>query len=102
MKLGTKYVLLGATLIAAALSSQPVQAQQTACGTDRNIDIAEMTWPSAAALAHIHALILDKGSGCNVEIVTGDTVPTSASLLTRGRPTIATALWTSGNKEPGK
>lgn len=99
MKLGTKSVLLGATLFAAALSSQPVQAQQTACGTDRNIDIAEMTWPSAAALAHIHAVILDKGYGCNVEIVTGDTVPTSASMLSRGRPAIAPELWTSVIKD---
>ena len=99
MKLGTKCVLLGATLIAAALSSQPVQAQETVCGTDRNIDIAEMTWPSAAALAHIHALILDKGYGCNVEIVTGDTVPTSASMLSRGRPAVAPELWTSVIKD---
>ncbi|MBB5701979.1 glycine betaine/proline transport system substrate-binding protein [Ochrobactrum daejeonense] len=54
-----------------------------------------MTWPSAAALAHIHATILEKGFGCTVEIVAGDTVPTSSSMLTRGRPAIAPELWTS-------
>ncbi|WDR01230.1 glycine betaine ABC transporter substrate-binding protein [Devosia algicola] len=80
--------------------SLPVQAQDTACGTDRKIDIAEMTWPSAAALAHIHATILEKGFGCNVEIVSGDTVPTSSSMLSRGTPAIAPELWTSSIEEP--
>lgn len=79
-------------------SSLPALAQDTdaaLCGTDRTIDIAEMTWPSAAALAHIHATILEAGFGCSVEIVTGDTVPTSSSMLTRGRPAVAPELWTS-------
>ena len=78
--------------------SAPALAQDAGdatCGTDRTIDIAEMTWPSAAALAHIHATILSSGFGCNVEIVTGDTVPTSTSMLTRGTPAIAPELWTS-------
>ena len=99
MILYPKELLTGATLIVAALFSQPAFAQDTACGTDRTIDIAEMTWPSAAALAHIHATILEKGYGCTVEIVTGDTVPTSSSMLTRGRPAIAPELWTSTIQE---
>jgi len=74
-------------------------ADAATCGTDRTIDIAEMTWPSAAALAHIHATILDAGYGCNVEIVTGDTVPTSSSMLTRGTPAVAPELWTSAIEE---
>lgn len=73
---------------------------EAACGTDRTIEIAEMTWPSAAALAHIHAAILETGFGCDVEIVTGDTVPTSSSMLTRGTPAIAPELWTSAIEEP--
>jgi glycine betaine/proline transport system substrate-binding protein len=94
-----KGVLAAACLSAAA--SLPVQAAEAdaACGTDRQIDIAEMTWASAAALAHIHAKILDEGFGCNVEIVTGDTVPTSTSMLTRGSPAIAPELWTSAIQE---
>lgn len=79
-----------------AASSLPASAQDAAaCGTDRTIDIAEMTWPSAAALAHIHAVILEHGFGCRVEIVAGDTVPTSASMLSRGTPALAPELWTS-------
>ncbi|MBJ3786289.1 glycine betaine ABC transporter substrate-binding protein [Devosia sediminis] len=78
--------------------SLPVLAQDagaTECGTDRTIDIAEMTWPSAAALAHIHATILDKGYGCDVAVVAGDTVPTASSMLNRGTPAVAPELWTS-------
>ncbi len=93
-------VLLAASLLLGAAFERPPQAQDKACGTDRTIDIAEMTWPSAAALAHIHATILEKGYGCNVEIVTGDTVPTSSSMLTRGTPAIAPELWTSTIAEP--
>jgi glycine betaine/proline transport system substrate-binding protein len=92
--------LLAATLLLGAAFALPAQAQDEACGTDRTIDIAEMTWPSAAALAHIHATILEKGYGCNVEIVTGDTVPTSSSMLSRGTPAIAPELWTSTIAEP--
>jgi glycine betaine/proline transport system substrate-binding protein len=96
---------IAAAMAVALLSamSLPAIAQETdaaVCGTDRTIDIAEMTWPSAAALAHIHATILEKGFGCDVEIVTGDTVPTSSSMLTRGTPAVAPELWTSAIEEP--
>jgi glycine betaine/proline transport system substrate-binding protein len=91
---------LAAALLMGATASLPVQAQESACGTDRTIDIAEMTWPSAAALAHIHAIVLESGFGCDVEIVTGDTVPTSASMLRRGEPAVAPELWTSAIEEP--
>ncbi|MDW6025364.1 ABC transporter substrate-binding protein [Mesorhizobium sp. BAC0120] len=90
-----KGLLIGAALAGAALFSTPVLAQDNACGTDRTIDIAEMTWPSAAALARIHAVILEKGFGCKVEVVAGDTVPTASSMLSRGRPAVAPELWTS-------
>lgn len=91
-------VAFAATLF--ATTSIPALAQEeTVCGTDRTIDIAEMTWPSAAALAHIHAIILEHGYGCNVEIVAGDTVPTSASMLSRGTPAVAPELWTSSIEE---
>lgn len=70
-------------------------ASATECGTDKKIDIAEMNWATAAALAHIHAHILGDGYGCNTEVVQGDTVPTSASMFSRSRPAIAPELWTS-------
>lgn len=89
-----------AFLSAASVPAIAQDADAAACGTDRTIDIAEMTWPSAAALAHIHATILEEGYGCDVEIVAGDTVPTSSSMLTRGTPAIAPELWTSAIEEP--
>ncbi|MCB9992342.1 MAG: ABC transporter substrate-binding protein [Hyphomicrobiaceae bacterium] len=80
-----------------AMGSSPALAMShggNTCGTDKTIEIAEMTWPSAAALARIHAIILGQGLGCNVEIIAGDTVPTSASMLSKGTPAIAPELWT--------
>jgi glycine betaine/proline transport system substrate-binding protein len=82
-------LVLGLTAAAAAAE----------CGTDKKIDIAEMNWPSAAALAHIHAIILGDGYGCNVEVVAGDTVPTSASMVSKGSPAIAPELWTTTIQE---
>jgi glycine betaine/proline transport system substrate-binding protein len=87
-------------LSAASTPALAQDADATTCGTDRTIDIAEMSWPSAAALARIHATILSEGYGCNVEVVAGDTVPTSSSMLTRGTPAIAPELWTSAIQEP--
>ena len=92
-KIGSAAAALG--LAAGLAVALPVAAQAAECGTDRKIDIAEMTWASAAALAHIHAKILEDGYGCNVEIVAGDTVPTSASMLSKGTPAVAPELWTS-------
>lgn len=91
---GKSATFICALALAATASFTGPALAQTECGTDRTIDIAEMTWPSAAALAHVHAIILEEGYGCPVEIVTGDTVPTSASMLTRGQPALAPEMWT--------
>jgi glycine betaine/proline transport system substrate-binding protein len=104
-KIGVQFVLnrIQKTLVGAAfavgLAGSAGMAQAASCGTDKTIDIAEMNWPSAAALAHIHAAILEKGFDCNVEVVAGDTVPTSASMLSKGRPAIAPEMWTGTIQE---
>jgi glycine betaine/proline transport system substrate-binding protein len=100
MQFSWKGAIAVAALTIGATSSLPIQAQDAQCGTDRTIDIAEMTWPSASALAHIHAIVLGDGFGCDVEVVTGDTVPTSASMFRRGEPAVAPELWTSAIAEP--
>jgi len=74
-------------------------AAASECGTDKTIDIAEMNWATAAALAHIHAHILGDGYGCKTDIVSGDTVPTSASMFAKSTPAIAPELWTSALQE---
>ena len=95
--------LMTACAVAAGLGlASAGTASAAACGTDNKIDIAEMTWASAAALAHIHAHILKDGYGCDIEIVAGDTVPTSASMLSKGVPAVAPELWTSSIQEQWK
>ncbi len=95
MRFGEKSALAAITFSILSVFSIQSPAQAVTCDTNKTIDIAEMTWPSAAALAHIHATILEKGYGCKVAIVAGDTVPTSASMLSRGTPAVAPELWTS-------
>lgn len=97
---GVAAAIAVAFLSAGSLPAIAQDADAAQCGTDRTIDIAEMSWPSAAALAHIHATILEEGYGCDVEIVAGDTVPTSSSMMTRGTPAVAPELWTSAIEEP--
>ena len=63
------------------------------CG---EVTIAEMTWQSAAVLAHLDAKILSSGYGCDVELVPGDTMPTGTSMIEKGEPDIAPELWTNG------
>ncbi|GLQ16617.1 ABC transporter substrate-binding protein [Maritalea porphyrae] len=91
--------MLASAIVVAGVAGFAPAALAASCDTDRKIDIAEMNWPSAAALAHIHATILEKGYGCNVEVVAGDTVPTSASMLAKGRPAIAPEMWTGTIQE---
>lgn len=93
-------VALGLAVGVLGVSSAAVSAAE--CGTDKTIQIAEMSWPSAAALARIHAHILKDGYGCNVEIVAGDTVPTTSSMLGKGTPAIAPELWISSIQEQWK
>ena len=56
-----------------------------------NVTIAEMNWASAQVIAHIDAVLL-RGLGCNVELIPGDTMPTSTSLVEKGEPSIRTGV----------
>ncbi|HUV32240.1 MAG TPA: glycine betaine ABC transporter substrate-binding protein, partial [Devosiaceae bacterium] len=90
----TRNLAWSAAIVGAAVFGTPALAQ-TECGTDRKIDIAEMTWASASVIAHIHAIILGEGYSCNVELVPGATVPTSASMMGNGEPAVTPELWMS-------
>ena len=87
--------ILCATAAVAALGLAGKPAQAADCGTAGTISIAEMTWVSAATLAHVTHRILTDGFGCDAELVPGDTVPTATSMLTRSTPHIAPELWVS-------
>jgi len=88
-----KRLFLGAALLAGALASTPAQA---ACG---KVSIADMNWASATLIAHVDGFILKHGYGCDVNIVTGDTMPTGTSMVEKGEPDIAPEFWTNNFKE---
>ncbi|MBL4916553.1 glycine betaine ABC transporter substrate-binding protein [Szabonella alba] len=91
---GTRRLTTLAAFAASGLAlAQPAAAAD--CGTAEKVTIAEMTWLSAAALAHVTQKILSTGYDCTAELVPGDTVPTATSMLTRSTPTIAPELWVS-------
>lgn len=69
------------------LAAGPASA---ACG---KVSIAEMNWGSAAIIAHIDAIILERGFGCTVTIVPGDTVPTFETMNGTGKPDLAPEFW---------
>lgn len=64
------------------------------------LTIANMNWRSAEVLAHVDLLILNKGYGCEAELVPGDTVPTLTSMMEKGQPDVAPEAWINGVREP--
>lgn len=77
-----------------ALSS-PAQAAD--CGS---VSIAEMNWASAGVAAQVDKIILEKGYGCTVQIVPGDTIPTFNSMNERGEPDLAPEFWINSVRAP--
>jgi glycine betaine/proline transport system substrate-binding protein len=85
------------TAMAAVLTGLASSAMAEECGT---ITVAEMNWASAGAIAQIDRIILENGYGCDVELVTGDTIPTFTSMNENGEPDMAPELWINGVREP--
>ena len=92
----SQVLALSAMMLAVLVTGK---AQATECGTKDKITIAEFTWLSAGALAHIAHKVLADGYGCSAEVVPGDTVPTATSMLTKNEPDIAPELWISTAEE---
>lgn len=88
-------ILTIAIAIVTAWLVAPTQGH-AACG---KVTIAEMTWASAAVGAHVQKVILESGFGCDVELVPGDTVPTSTSMAEKGEPDIAPEMWLVSTRE---
>ncbi|WP_062265668.1 ABC transporter substrate-binding protein [Endozoicomonas arenosclerae] len=84
---------LGAAVI---LSLSSTAAFASSCG---KVSIADMNWSSASLMAHVDQFILTHGFGCDAELVPGDTMPTSTSMVEKGEPDIAPELWSNGVKE---
>ncbi|MEZ7975002.1 MAG: glycine betaine ABC transporter substrate-binding protein, partial [SAR324 cluster bacterium] len=61
-----------------------------ACGS---LTMAEMNWASAQFMAQVDKAILEKGYGCEVELVPGATMTTFASMEAKGTPDVAAEFW---------
>jgi glycine betaine/proline transport system substrate-binding protein len=61
-----------------------------------------MNWASAELMANVDKIILEKGYGCEVELVAGATMPTFTSMNEKGAPDVAPELWANGVAEPLK
>jgi|TARA_B100000029_G_scaffold514791_1_gene619023 glycine betaine/proline transport system substrate-binding protein len=70
-----------------------------ACGS---ITIANMNWASAELMANVDKIILEKGYGCEVELVEGATMPTFTSMNEKGAPDVAPELWANAVVNPLK
>ena len=91
--------IFGVAAVATIALGGATTAQAADCGTAETVTIAEMTWLSAASLAHIAQHVLQAGYGCDAQLVPGDTVPTASSMLNRGRPTSRPEPWGSSGPE---
>lgn len=84
--------MASAALIALA-AAQPAAAE---CG---RVTIADMNWASAEFAAYVDKIILEKGYGCDAELVPGDTMPTSTSMVEKGEPNVAPEIWPNTVKQ---
>ena len=55
--------------------------------------IAEQNWASAELMANVDKMILEKGYGCDVELVPGATMPTFTSMNDKGTPDMNPEQW---------
>lgn len=79
------------------MAAAPAAYAAEDCGS---LTIAEMNWASAGLAAWVDKIILEEGYGCDVALVTGDTVPTFTSMNEKGEPDVAPELWVNAVKVP--
>lgn len=82
--------LIASVLLAGGTFALAGSAQAADCG---DVSIAEMNWASAGVAAFVDKIVLEAGYGCKVTMVTGDTMPTFASMNEKGQPDVAPELW---------
>ena len=64
--------------------------------------IAEQNWASAELMANVDKIILEKGYGCEVELIPGSTMPTFTSMNDKGSPDMNPEQWANAVYEPLK
>jgi glycine betaine/proline transport system substrate-binding protein len=62
------------------------------CG---KVQIADMSWNSASIMANADKFILNHGFDCDVELIPGDSMPISHSMIEKGQPDIAPEMWSN-------
>ena len=79
-------------ILAAGALAAPVaaQAQSDECG---DVSITEMNWASAQVVTSVASFIMEQGYGCDVSVVSSDTIPAITSVAENGEPDIVTELW---------
>ena len=80
-------LILAAGAFAAPMAAQ---AQSGDCG---EVSITEMNWASAQVVTSVASFIMEQGYGCDVSVVSSDTIPAVTSVAENGEPDIVTELW---------
>ena len=80
-------LILAAGAFAAPMAAQ---AQSGECG---EVSITEMNWASAQVVTSVASFIMEQGYGCDVSVVSSDTIPAVTSVAENGEPDIVTELW---------
>ncbi len=84
-------------LFALGFTSFNVNANAYDCG---KVVMADMNWASASLMANVDKIILEKGWGCEVELIPGATMPTFASMNEKGAPDVAAEQWANAVANP--
>ena len=92
-----KNIILSALVVFGLTSLSSVA--NAACG---KLVIAEQNWASAELMANVDKIILEKGYGCEVELVPGATMPTFTSMNDKGTPDMNPEQWANAVVEPLK
>ena len=67
------------------------------CG---KVVVANQNWASAELMAEVDKVILEKGYGCEVELIPGATMPTFTSMDEKGAPDMNPEQWANAVYEP--
>ena len=92
-----KNIILSALVVLGLTSFGGVA--NAACG---KLVIAEQNWASAELMANVDKIILEKGYGCEVELIPGATMPTFTSMDEKGAPDMNPEQWANAVYTPLK
>lgn len=84
-------------IFAISIFGMVTSTSYAACGS---LTMAEMNWASAELMAQVDKIILEKGYGCDVELVPGATMTTFASMNEKGSPDVAAEQWANAVRDP--